>query len=218
MQRQHQRLREEEEDTEDRRQEGMELKALEAESEDFLKRQMAEMVTLEEKQRQAGLLAEDAAPVKLAIVTDAVAEPKEEKAASLQPHRRPAMALGDDEDDAGIQKRKRALVKLEYEQELDEAEEQARRKSRLVEISRQVPSSKHSVFDSQVEWDMLSHVSTAPVLSVLTVCFRRRLVPRSGRSPVERLSRFSASLTRILSTLSWSTFLITRAQKTLLMA
>lgn len=152
------RLREEEQDLEDRRLEDMECKALEAESEDFLQKQMAELASTEEKQRQAGLLSEDAAPIKLAIVARALPE-AEDKPATPHSAPKPALALGDDEDDTIVHKKKRALVKLEYEQGLDEAEERARRTARLLDISKQLPSDRSSVFNGSVNWDLLSSAS-----------------------------------------------------------
>jgi hypothetical protein len=155
-------LREEEDDLEDRRQEDAEIKALEAESEDFLRQQMAELHSMEDNQRQSGLLTEDAAPIKLAIVAKGLVEPKDDKPVSATVPHRPALALGDDEDDTLVQKKKRALVKLEYEQSLDAAEESARRAARLLDISKRLPSSKSSVFRGDIKWAILDNVSSDP--------------------------------------------------------
>ena len=78
-QRQKNRTREYQDDLRDRHKEEEERGAIEAESEEFLKRQMAELVELEEKQRAAGLLTEDAAPIRLALNAPIVPEAKEEK-------------------------------------------------------------------------------------------------------------------------------------------
>lgn len=165
-QRQQNRQREDQEDVDDRRLESEELKSLEAESEDFLQKQMAELASLEEKQRQAGLLADDAAPVKLAIAAQAVAEPKETKPTATQLNPRPTIALGDEDDDANAQRKRRALVKLDYEKGLDEAEEVAKTRARLLDISKNLPRSVGSIFDSVIEWSAVQAVSFSPPVSV----------------------------------------------------
>ncbi|TXT04929.1 hypothetical protein VHUM_04012 [Vanrija humicola] len=158
VQRQQNRQREDQEDVDDRRLESDEIKSLEAESEDFLQKQMAELASLEERQRKAGLLADDAAPIKLAIAAQAAAEPKETKPAAAQLHPRPAIALGDEDDDASSQKKRRALVKLDYEKPLDEAEEVAKTRARLLDISKNLPRSAAAIFDSVIEWSAVQSV------------------------------------------------------------
>lgn len=162
-QRQQQRVREEEDDVEDRRLEDAQIKALEAESEDFLKQQAAEMAAMEETQRKKGLLTEDAAPVKLNISAARipVPEPKEEKSA---PVAKPGVTFGDDEDEeAGAAKKKRTFVKLDYDQIVAEAgipdeAEVAKQKARLLEISKQLPTSTRSIFKSSVNWAAVRQV------------------------------------------------------------
>jgi RNA-binding protein 25 len=137
----------------DRQQEEDERKALDQESEDFLTRQMAEMAEMEEKQRRAGMLFDDAAPVKLAI--NALPTAKEEKKPELA-----AVALeGDDEDDETIAKKKRTLVKLEYGGDgLTEAEKLAKRNARLLEIRSRIPSDKRKLWESRIEWPSINQV------------------------------------------------------------
>ncbi|KAL1405199.1 hypothetical protein Q8F55_008824 [Vanrija albida] len=154
-QRQQTRQREEQEDIDDRRLESDEIKSLEAESEDFLQKQMAELASLEARQRQAGLLADDAAPVKLAIAAQVVSEPKETKPAVAQVIPRPTIALGDEEDDASAQRKRRALVKLDYEKGLDEAEEVAKTRARLLDISKSLSRNASTIFDTPIEWSAL---------------------------------------------------------------
>lgn len=157
-QRQKQRIREEKEDVEDRRQEDAEMKALEAESEDFLQKQQAELEARENKGRQIGLLTEDAAPIKLAIAAKAVPEPVVEKKPLPAPAP-PALALGDEEEENVVHKKKRALVKLEYEQSLDQAEEEAKAKARLLAITKQLPESTRA-FDESIDWRAIAKVRT----------------------------------------------------------
>jgi hypothetical protein len=157
-QRQQQRAREEEDDIEDRRLEDAEIKALEAESEDFLKQQAAELAAMEEKQRKKGLLTEDAAPVKLNISAAKipVPEPKVEK--KPVPVAKPGVTFGDDEEEeAGAAKKKRTFVKLDYDQIVAEAgvpdeAEVAKQKARLLQITKQLPTSMRSIFKTSVDW------------------------------------------------------------------
>lgn len=152
--RQQARVREEHDDIDDRRKEDAEIKALEAESEQFLQRQMEEMAKLEAEQRQAGLLTEDAAPVKLAITTKI--EPPVVKSPVPQVPQKAALALSDDEDDTAVRKKKRALVKLEHEdghdQVMEDAEEQAKRAARLLDIRKHLPTRPRDVFAESVHW------------------------------------------------------------------
>lgn len=163
-QRQQQRAREDDEDVEDRRMEDAELKALEAESEDFLKQQAAELASLEEQQRKKGLLTEDAARVKLNLSATKIPipEPKEEKPAPVVS--KPGVTLGDEEEDeSGGAKKKRTFVRLDYEQIQAEAgipdeAEVAKQKARLLDISKQLPSSTRSIFSGRIDWAAVRQV------------------------------------------------------------
>lgn len=143
--------------------EDAEQKALEAESEDFLKQQAAELASMEEQQRKKGLLTEDAGSVKLNISAAKlpVPEPKEEKPA---PVAKPAVTLGDDEEDeASAARKKRTFVKLDYEQIQAEAgipdeAEVAKTKARLLDISRQLPTSTRSIFGGRIDWSAVKAV------------------------------------------------------------
>ena len=156
------RQREYQEDVRDRQFEEDEIKRLEAESEAFLKKQMAEMAELEARQKARGLLTEDAPMIKLAL--DAVPEVKEEKP---EPLPRPKAAFGEgdeDEADGGPKKAKRTLVKLEYDGngvgkvDANEAAEAARRNAKLLEIRNTVPRDKRRLWATDIEWEAMSSV------------------------------------------------------------
>ena len=156
-------MREYQDDLRDRHKEEEERKALEIESEEFLKRQMAEMVELEVKQRAAGLLTEDAAPIRLALNTMTRPEPKDEARPDFVPSK-PSMAFGgdDEEEEEAKKKSKRTLVKLEYEGDgLTEAEQLAKRNAKLLEIRNGLPRDRKRLFAAPVEWASLSEVSVA---------------------------------------------------------
>lgn len=104
-------------------------------------------------------MSEDAAPIKVALALSRAPEQKEEKKSAPAPTPRAALALGDDDDDGLVQKKKRALVKLEYEAGLDAAQKKARETAQLIEISKRLPSSKGSVFRADVNWAVLEKVS-----------------------------------------------------------
>ncbi|ORX35471.1 hypothetical protein BD324DRAFT_632974 [Kockovaella imperatae] len=152
-QRQKVRQREFQDDLRDRHREEEERRTLEAESEEFLKRQMAEMAELEEKQKAAGLLTEDAAPIRLAI-NALPKEVKEEKKPDVVPPK-PGIAFGgdDDDEDEKEKKKKRTLVKLEYEGDgLTEAEKIAQRNAKLLEIKRDVPRDRRALYAMAIQW------------------------------------------------------------------
>lgn len=146
----------------DRHREEEEKRKLEAESEEFLKRQMAELAELEQQQRARGLLTEDAAPIKLAIGSVPKPEVKEEKKPSAPP---PKVAFDEDEDmdDASNLKKKRTLVKLEDDtpidrDEMSEVERIARRNAKLLEVKRMVPADRRDLFNTPIEWAALTDV------------------------------------------------------------
>ena len=162
--RQQARNREYQDDLRDRHREEDERKKLEAESEEFLKKQMAELAEMEEKQKARGLLTEDAAPIKLAISSAPTPTPKPVKTEPVG--HKPNMTFDeDDELEAAGVKKKRTLVKLEYDgpaplgEEMSEAERKARRNAQLLEVKRMVPDSVRAVWGSKIEWDALTEVS-----------------------------------------------------------
>ncbi|WVN85529.1 uncharacterized protein L203_100676 [Cryptococcus depauperatus CBS 7841] len=99
-------------DLRDRQHEEDERQALERESEEFLKQQMAELAELEKTQRARGFLTEDAAPIKLAMNRVALPTSKEEKKPAALPKSRVQLQGDEDEEDNG-QKKKRTLVRLD---------------------------------------------------------------------------------------------------------
>lgn len=159
-QRQAARTREYQDDVRDRQLEEDERKALEQESEEFLKRQLLEMAELDEKQKQAGLLTEDAAPIKLAINRPVIPEVKKEEKPDLAPKPRLGITFdGDEEEEDPTKKKKRTLVKLEYEGDgLTEAEKVAKRNARLLDIRAQVPREKKRLWSAGIEWAAINEV------------------------------------------------------------
>ncbi|XAO23547.1 hypothetical protein I312_102326 [Cryptococcus bacillisporus CA1280] len=143
-------------DLRDRQHEEDERQALERESEEFLKKQMAELAALEQSQRAQGLLTEDAAPIKLAInpSTHPPPPPKEEKKHVVAP--RPGVQFeGEDDDEESGRKKKGTFVRLDEEEEgdgLSEAEKRARRNARLLEVKKGVPNDRRSIWKFPVEW------------------------------------------------------------------
>ncbi|ODO12075.1 hypothetical protein I350_00860 [Cryptococcus amylolentus CBS 6273] len=148
-------------DLRDRQAEEDERVRADRESEEFLRRQMAELKELEERQRARGLLTEDAAPIKLALSAAAPPpQPKEEK--KPVPHARPGVQFDEDEDDNPTKKR-RTFVKLDDddaanggEAGLSEAEKMARRIAKLVEIKKDVPRDRRGLWRVPVEWAAIS--------------------------------------------------------------
>ncbi|WWC88177.1 uncharacterized protein L201_003082 [Kwoniella dendrophila CBS 6074] len=160
-----QRIRQQEyqDDVRDRQQEEDELQALEKESEEFLKKQMAELAELEIEQKAKGLLTEDAAPIKLNLniqPTPVDVKPKEEKKPTI-PHK-PVILAGDDEEE-NERKQKRTLIKLDSDNDIaskidtglttgTEAERIAKRNAKLLEIKKSLPERKRDIFRSSIDW------------------------------------------------------------------
>lgn len=124
---------------------------------------MEELAQLEAEQKARGLLTEDAAPIKLAMSAVSRPEPKEEKRVVPPP---PSKVAFDEEEEAAMDpalKKKRTLVRLEYDgpedKEISEAEKIARRNAKLLEVKRMVPEDRRSLWASEIEWAALSQVS-----------------------------------------------------------
>jgi RNA-binding protein 25 len=169
------RQREYQDDVRDRQFEEDEIKRLEAESEAFLKKQMAEMAEREAQQKARGLLTEDAPMIKLAL--DAAPEVKKEDKPEPPPRPKAAFGEGDDEEgDGGPRKAKRILVKLEYDQsaagrsvDVNEAAEAARRNAKLLEIRNTIPRDKRRLWSTEIEWEAMTPVSPFSLAFLLMV-------------------------------------------------
>jgi hypothetical protein len=170
----------------DRQFEEDEQRALEKESEEFLKKQMAELAELEDKQRRAGLLTEDAAPIRLAMAP--VIEPKkEEKKPETAPVKpRPGLTFDNDEDDEAAIKKKRTFIKLddagEVDESLTEAERAVQRNARLLGIRKQIPKEKRRLWTTRIEWAAINEVSCIGVEPLRCLWNRIWSTPRSGHS------------------------------------
>lgn len=125
---------------------------LRLESEAFLVRQMAEMQSLAEEQRKAGLLLDDGAPVKLSI---SAAAPAAETKTAPVPHIQPPVAgvFGVEEEDNSAQKRKAPLVKIDFG-----GVEAAGREERLEKVKASVKKDKESLWKAKIRWECMSDV------------------------------------------------------------
>jgi RNA-binding protein 25 len=161
--RQSARRREYQDDVRDRQQEADEKDRVERESEAFIQKQMEEMAEFEVKQRQAGLLFDDAAPVKLAIAPEIVKKDvSTPRAEDKKPAIKPKIAFeGDDDDEIDAErKKKRTLVKLDYTGDtIPEAERVAKRTARLLEIKATLPKDKRTLWKLDVQWAAVNEVS-----------------------------------------------------------
>lgn len=136
---------------------------LRQESEQFLARQMAEMQSLQEEQRKAGMLLDDGAPVKLSMTTSAAA--KDHKPETKK------VVLGQDEEEENTKKKKITLTKLEFSFSETGTE---KIKERLEKIRELVPKEKEALFRAKVRWDGMSDVSVCNSIgiSALTDTYR----------------------------------------------
>lgn len=130
--------------------EATEAEHLRRESDAFLERQMAEMRSLAEEQRKAGLLLDDGAPVKLqvSLAPASVAKPPVAESAVN------VAAFGQEEEDEGVIKRKPTLIKLDFS--ATENSEKAR--ERLEKIKEAVPQDKETLWKVKVRWDAVNEV------------------------------------------------------------
>ncbi|GHJ85627.1 hypothetical protein NliqN6_2029 [Naganishia liquefaciens] len=158
------------EDVRDRQREVDEQAALDKEADDMLKRQMDEMADVEAKGRAAGLLFEDAKPIKVAIAA-APAQPSanavaSSSAASVKTETKPkvaptrgvaATAFGGDEEEDDV-KKKRTLVRLD-----DDVGKlgvtsgvEGKTQAKLIDIRNSVPTSVAEVFNFKIKWEALT--------------------------------------------------------------
>ena len=129
---------------------------------------MEEMAQFEVKQREAGHLFDDAAPIKVAIVPEVI---KKEVSTPLAEEKRPVIKPkiafeGDDEEEAEAErKKKRTLIKLDYTgpdgAAMTEEERAAVRTARLLEIKTSLPTDKRSLWRFNVEWAAVNEVSVS---------------------------------------------------------
>lgn len=152
------RTREYQDDVRDRQIEEDERKALDRESEDFLSKHMAEFAEMGGAGAQSSRPSDTLAPIKLAMAP--ILDVREEKKHDIVPPKRAGITFeADEEDEARTQKKRRTLVKLEYQgEEIDEAEALVKRNARLLEIRKQVPSDTRGLRHARIEWSAINEV------------------------------------------------------------
>jgi hypothetical protein len=143
------RRREYRDDVLDRQHEEEEKIALEKESEEFLQRQMEEMAELEAKQRAAGMLFDDAAPVKLSAPAAPI------KIEAPKPKAKPAVTLGGDDEEEEATRKRRTIIKL------DDADSKAKNESKLQEIKASLPTDTADLFKAKIKWEAVHAVRLA---------------------------------------------------------
>jgi hypothetical protein len=143
------RRREYRDDVLDRQHEEEEKIALEKESEEFLQRQMEEMAELEAKQRAAGMLFDDAAPVKLSAPAAPI------KIEGPKPKAKPTVTLGGDDEEEEATRKRRTIIKL------DDADSKAKNESKLQEIKASLPTDTADLFKTKIKWEAVHAVRLA---------------------------------------------------------
>ncbi len=134
---------------------------LRAESEAFLARQNAEIQSLAEEQRKAGLLLDDK-PIKLSIggaTTSASAAANDTNKTGSAPAAKskvsaPVFGVEDDDDDT-VQKKRVPLQKIDFG-----GVEASGRQERLAKLKTSVKKDKESVFKAKIRWDGITDVCT----------------------------------------------------------
>ncbi|KAJ9125126.1 hypothetical protein QFC22_000080 [Naganishia vaughanmartiniae] len=200
--RQRPRRQEYQDDVRDRQREADEQAALEKETEDLFKRQMDEMADIEAKGRAAGLLFEDAKPIKVAIGAPAPLLPLGANAsiatsssiASVKTETKPkvvaargnaASAFGAEDDEEDV-KKKRTLVRLDEDAGV-KSNIQAKTQAKLTEIRNGIPKSPAELWSLKLRWEGLN----PPVLDkkVFPVV-REKLVSILGDLEIDELFNF----------------------------
>jgi len=136
---------EEEADRQSRAYEEKQADNLRRESEQFLAQQMAEMQSLQDEQRKAGMLLDDGAPVKLSMSLNIA--PGAGQSAKAEPKK---VVLGQEDEEDSTKKKKLTLTKLEFSFSETGTE---KIKERLEKIKELVPSEREGLFKAKVRWD-----------------------------------------------------------------
>ncbi|KAJ9108756.1 hypothetical protein QFC21_000076 [Naganishia friedmannii] len=200
--RQRPRRQEYQDDVRDRQREADEQAALEKETEDLFKRQMHEMADIEAKGRAAGLLFEDAKPIKVAIgapapllplganastaASSSVASVKTESKPKIVAARGNAASAFGAEDDEEDVKKKRTLVRLD-EDAGEKSSIEAKTQAKLTEIRNGIPKSPAELWSLKLRWEGLN----PPILGkkVFPVV-RQKLVSILGDLEIDELFNF----------------------------
>jgi RNA-binding protein 25 len=120
------------------------------ESQMFLERQMEEMRATQEEQKRAGLLVDDAAPIRLNVKTI-----KQDSASGHPPlGGQKGVVFGqEDEEEMVIKKKRVPLVELDFVVDGEKAKE------KLEGIRKQVTRDKESLWKAKIRWEAISDVS-----------------------------------------------------------
>lgn len=199
------RNREYQEDVRDRQAEQDEIKALEKESEDFIKKQMEEMERMEVEQKQRGLLTEDAAPIKLDLNVRPPTAPADVKPAAPVPSAAPsrpapvAFEEDDDEEVAADKRKHRTFVKLEYDEsalaKMTDAERAAITNAQLLDVRKQIPRDKRTLWGLSLDWDAINEVRQ---IHHSLLCPRYRVLTCQRTTKVKILSFVNSKLEEYL--------------------
>jgi len=125
----------------------------------FMERQMEEMRATQEEQKRAGLLVDDAAPIKLSVLGT------KPTAASGGPHgavaAEPRVVFGqEDEEEVVVKKKRVPLVELDFVVDGEKAKE------KLETLRKQVTKDKDVLWKAKIRWEAISDVSLKPFIIV----------------------------------------------------
>ncbi|KAL7412506.1 hypothetical protein BDY24DRAFT_393154 [Mrakia frigida] len=188
------RRREEEADEADRRAEIEETAALQRESEDFLNQQMQDLADLAVKQKAAGILADDVAPIKLNIVAKPPPPPPSSTTTTA-----PVASTSSGEVTGGggrvfveeeeeETKKKRVLVKLDYGDGLTTEERELKRVQGLAKIKlEKLPKTTKGLFESAVKWEAITETIIEKKLQPLV---RKKVIVYLGEMEDDDLLNF----------------------------
>lgn len=127
------------------------------ESQMFLERQMQEMRATQEEQKRAGLLVDDAAPIKLNVLGSKPSHIGVGNAAHAPPAASGVVFGQEDEEDIVIKKRRAPLVELDFVVDGEKAKE------KLETIRTSVTRDREALWKAKIRWEAISDVSFSQV-------------------------------------------------------
>lgn len=119
------------------------------ESQLFLEKQMEQMRATQEEQKKAGLLVDDAAPIKLNVAL--ATKPAQTAAAAQAAPAEPRVVFGQEEEDEVVVKKKRMPMV-----ELDLFVDGEKAKEKLESIRQQVSKEKDALWKAKIRWEAVS--------------------------------------------------------------
>ena len=139
-----------------------EQERVQRESQMFIEKQMEQIRAAQEEQKKAGLLVDDAAPIRLNVAL--ATKPAQVAAAAQSTPAKPRVVFGQEEEDEIVVKKKRMPMV-----ELDLFVDGEKAKEKLESIRKQVPKEKDALWKAKIRWEAVSDVGFSSLLGPLLI-------------------------------------------------